>query len=77
MNKFNDYNTKVFGLHMKNGQLNLNEINGQAINVKPTTLGVVKNQIETTLVEEGLRLLSLKFLHYDFYNSFSKKIQPK
>ena len=54
MNKFNDYNTKVLGLHMKNDQLTIVQGGIEAINVQPTTLGAVKNQIETTLVEQGL-----------------------
>ena len=70
MNKFNDYNTKLFGFHMKNDQLTT-IVQGamEAINVKPTTLGVVKNQIETTLVEQRLRLTSLKFSH-DYLQQF-------
>ena len=70
MNKFNDYNTKVFGFHMKNDQLTIVQGAMEAINVKPTTLGAVKNQIETTLVEQGLRLTSLKFFHYDNLQQF-------
>ena len=42
MNKFNDYNTKVFGFHMKNDQLTIVQGAMEAINIKPTTLGAVK-----------------------------------
>ena len=66
MNKFNDYNTKVFGFHMKKDQLTIVQGAMEAMNIKPTTLGAVKNQIETTLVEQGLRLTSLKFFLYDY-----------
>ena len=51
---------------MKNDQLTIVQGAMEAINVKPTTLGAVKNQIETTLVEQGLRLTSLKFFHNDY-----------
>ena len=51
MNKLDDYNTKVFVFHMKNDQVTIVQGAMEAINVKPTTLGAVKNQIETTLVE--------------------------
>ena len=42
MSKFKDYNTKVFGLYMKNDQLTVVQGAIEAINVKPTTLGAVK-----------------------------------
>ena len=50
---------------MKKDQLTIVQGTIEAINVKATTLGAVKNQIETTLVEQGLRLTRLKFFHYD------------
>ena len=43
MNKFNEYNTKVFGFHMKNDQLSIVQGAMEAINVKPLTFGAVKN----------------------------------
>ena len=62
----------MFDLHMKKDQLTIVQGAIEAINLKPTTLEAVKNQIKTTLVEQGLMLTCLKFLHYDFFNSFSK-----
>ena len=60
----------MFGSHMKNDQLTIVQGAMEAINVKPTTLGAGKNQIERTLVEQGLRLTSLKFSHYDYLQRF-------
>ena len=58
----------MFGSHMKNDQLTIVQGAMEAINVKP--LGAGKNQIETTLVEQGLKLTSLKFSHYDYLQRF-------
>ena len=70
MNNVNDYNIKLFGLHMKNDQVTVLQGAFGAKNVKPATHGAVKNQIETTPVDPEMRLTSLKFLHYGYLQQF-------
>ena len=48
MNKFNDYNTKAFNLHMKKDQLTIVQGAIEAINVKPTTWSSKKSDRNNT-----------------------------
>ena len=70
MNKFNDYNTKVFGLHVKNDQLTILQGAIEAKNVISTTLGSVKSQIETLPLDPEMKLTSFNFSHNDYLQQF-------